>query len=286
MEQFLDRRRIRKAFDKAADSYDRAAVLQKEVCTRLLEKFDVVRLSPEWILDAGSGTGEAVKPLQKRFKKADVVLLDLSERMLEKAARQGVLFSRLFRKPFAVCGDIELLPFADQSFDLVFSNLAMQWCNDVVAVLAEFRRVLKPGGLLVFTTFGPDTLKELRASWQKIDEAVHVNTFFDMHDIGDALLQSGYAEPVMEAEFITVNYQDVGSLMQDLRDIGANVTANGHRQGLLTQNMLARLGQAYDAFREDGVLPATYEIIYGHAWMPETKMSGPGQQDVQVTFRR
>jgi len=233
MEQFLDKQRIRKAFDKAAGSYDKAAVLQKEVCNRLLEKLEVVKLSPHYILDAGSGTGEAVKPLQKRFKKADVVLLDVSERMLEKAAKQG----GLFRKPLAVCGDIESLPFADNSFELVFSNLAMQWCNDVSAVLTEFKRVLKPGGLLVFTTFGPDTLKELRASWQKVDEAVHVNAFLDMHDIGDALLQNGYAEPVMEAEFITVNYREVGSLMQDLRDIGANVTANGHRQGLLTRNM-------------------------------------------------
>ncbi len=277
MEQFLDKQRIRKAFDKAAGSYDKAAVLQKEICSRLVEKLEVVNLSPHYILDAGSGTGEAVKPLQKRFKKADVVLLDVSERMLEKAAKQGALF----RKPLAVCGDIESLPFADNSFELVFSNLAMQWCNDVSAVLAEFKRVLKPGGLLVFTTFGPDTLKELRASWQKVDEAVHVNAFLDMHDIGDALLQNGYAEPVMEAELITVNYSEVGNLMQDLRDIGANVTANGHRRGLLTRNMLAQLERAYDVFREEGVLPATYEVIYGHAWLPETVVSGTS---VQVNF--
>jgi malonyl-CoA O-methyltransferase len=277
MEQFLDRSRIRKAFDKAADSYDEAAVLQKEVCRRLIEKLDVVTLTPKWILDAGSGTGEAVKPLQKRFKKAEVVLLDISERMLEKAVKQGALF----RKPHAVCGDIESLPFADQSFELVFSNLAMQWCNDVGVVLAEFKRVLKPGGLLVFTTFGPDTLKELRASWKKVDDAVHVNAFLDMHDIGDGLLQSSYAEPVMEAELITVNYKEVGSLMQDLRDIGANVTANGHRQGLLTRNMLARLEDAYETFRKEGVLPATYEIVYGHAWMPEAEAG-----TVQVSFKR
>lgn len=286
MEQFLDRQRIRKAFDKAADSYDGAAVLQKEVCSRLIEKLDIVTLQPQWILDAGSGTGEAVKPLQKRFKKAELVLLDLSERMLEKAVKQGTLFNRLFRAPVTVCGDIESLPFTDQSFDLVFSNLAMQWCNDTTAVLTEFRRVLKPGGLLVFTTFGPDTLKELRASWQTVDDAVHVNAFLDMHDIGDALLQSGYAEPVMEAELITVSYQDVNTLMQDLRDIGANVTANGHRQGLLTRNMLKQLGQAYEAYRVNGVLPATYEIIYGHAWMPEKVESVAGTQDVQVTFKR
>jgi len=277
MSQFLDRERIRRAFDKAADSYDDAAVLQKEVCSRLIEKLDVVKMQPELILDAGTGTGEAVKSLQKRFKKSELVLLDISERMLEKAVKQG----GFFRKPKAVCGDIENLPFADKSFDLVFSNLAMQWCDDVGAVLGEFRRVLKPGGLLVFTTFGPDTLKELRSSWQKVDDAVHVNAFIDMHDIGDALLQNRYAEPVMEAEFITVNYKKVGTLMQDLRDIGANVTANGHRRGLLTQNMLKQLENAYEAFRVDGDLPATYEIIYGHAWIPENDIAG---QSIEVDF--
>lgn len=281
MSQVFDQQRIRKAFDKAADSYDEAAVLQKEVCKRLLEKLDVVCLSPEWILDAGTGTGEAVKPLQKKFKKAELVLLDLSESMLHKAVKQG----QLFKKPHAVCGNIESLPFVDQSFDLLFSNLAMQWCNDFGAALAEFKRVLKPGALLQFSTFGPDTLKELRASWEKVDEAVHVNNFIDMHDIGDALLQAGFAEPVMESEIITVNYKEVDTLMQDLRDIGANVTANGHRQGLLTRNMLSQLREAYEFYRQDEVLPATYEIVYGHAWV--SGLDDPVRDGgVEVAFTR
>ena len=280
MTQIFDQQRVRQAFDKAADSYDEAAVLQKEVCQRLLEKLDVVQLSPEWILDAGTGTGEAVKPLQKRYKKSEVVLLDLSEAMLQKSVKQGVMF----RKPHQVCGNIESLPFANQSFDLLFSNLAMQWCNDLGATLTEFKRVLKPGALLQFATFGPDTLKELRASWEKVDEAVHVNSFIDMHDIGDALLQVGFAEPVMESEIITVNYKEVDTLMQDLRDIGANVTANGHRQGLLTRNMLKQLREAYEVYRQDDVLPASYEIVYGHAWVAEkNKDSAP--MDIPVDFK-
>ncbi len=279
MTQVFDQQRVRQAFDKAVGSYDEAAVLQKEVCQRLLEKLDVVRLSPEWILDAGTGTGEAVKPLQKKYKKAEVVLFDLSEAMLQKAVKQGALF----RKPHRVCGNIESLPFADQSFDLLFSNLAMQWCNDLGAAIIEFKRVLKPGALLQFATFGPDTLKELRASWQKVDAAVHVNSFIDMHDIGDALLQAGFAEPVMESEIITVNYQEVDTLMQDLRDIGANVTANGHRQGLLTRNMLKQLREAYEAYRQGDVLPATYEVVYGHAWVSESG-SATGHKDIEVAF--
>lgn len=279
MTRTFDPQRIRNAFDRAAESYDQAAVLQKEVCKRLLEKLEVVRLSPQWILDAGSGTGEAVRPLQKKYKKAEVVVLDLSERMLKKAAGQGALF----RKPHQVCANIESLPFADNSFDLLFSSLAMQWCNDLGATLVEFKRVLKPGALLQFATFGPDTLKELRASWQQVDGAVHVNSFIDMHDIGDGLLQAGFAEPVMESEIITVNYQEVDTLMQDLRDIGANVTARGHRQGLLTRNMLKQLREAYEVYRQQEVLPASYEIVYGHAWVAPAD-NRTAEKNIEVMF--
>lgn len=283
MKQFPDRQRIRRAFDAAVNTYDDAAVLQKEVCSRLLEKLDVIRVEPQWILDAGCGTGEAVRPLQKRYKKSELVLLDLSERMLDKAtSRAG-----FFRKPYSVCGDIEALPFAAESFDLVFSSLALQWCNDIGAALGEFKRVLKPGGLLIFTTFGPDTLKELRASWQQVDEAVHVNDFLDMHDIGDGMLQGGFTAPVMESEMITVNYKKVETLMHDLKAIGANVTAEGHRRGLLTRRMLSTLSSAYEQYRQDGQLPATYEIIYGHAWKPEASNSVVGnEQGVKVAITR
>ena len=262
--QFFDKRRVRSAFDKAADSYDAAAVLQKEVCNRLLDRLDYVKLSPTRILDAGAGTGEAIIPLHKRYENSAIVTLDISEKMLLKTAGNVPPSVRSTQ----VCGDIESLPFSDQCFDLVFSNLTLQWCNDVQAALAEFNRVLKPDGLLMFTIFGPDTLKELRASWMQVDQSVHVNAFYDMHDLGDSLQYCKFAGPVMEAEHITVTYKDVDTLMDDLRSIGANVTASGHRQGLLTRNMVSKLRTAYDRFRKQGVLPATYEVIYGHAWRP------------------
>ena len=275
MQQILNRKRVRKAFDRAAESYDEAAVLQKEVCSRLLERLDIVKISPDWILDAGSGTGEAIKPLQKKYKKSEIALLDLSERMLLKAEKN----TALFKKAYAVCGDLEANPFVDEQFGLVFSSLALQWCNDISVTLADFKRILKPGGLLMFATFGPDTLKELRSSWKTVDQAAHVNAFLDMHDIGDVLMQLGFAEPVMEAEVITVNYETVDLLMQDLRNIGANVTASGQNNGMLTPNKLNALRQAYEAFRADGVLPASYEIVYGHAWVAEES-----QSEVNVVF--
>jgi malonyl-CoA O-methyltransferase len=206
------------------------------------------------------------------------VVLDISENMLAKAVAHG----GLLRRPHALCADLEHLPLADASIDLVFSSLTLQWCNDLEATFSGVRRVLKPGGLFMFASFGPDTLKELRECWSRVDNAVHVNSFDDMHDVGDALLRTGFADPVMESEIITVNYATVDRLMDDLRGIGANVTADGGRRGMTTQAMLSRLRDAYEAFRRDDVLPASYEIIYGHAW--NIAADSAPQQSVNVDF--
>ena len=277
--QYISKRKIRRAFDRAARSYDDAAVLQKEVCSRLLEKLDYIRLSPGLILDAGVGTGEAIAPLMKSYKKSRVVALDLSERMLARAAGQG----SLLRRPDLVCADLEQLPFQDACFDLVFSSLTLQWCNDLTATFAGLLRVLRPGGLLLFSTFGPDTLKELRACWRRVDDAVHVNQFMDMHDVGDGLMQAGFADPVMEAEVITVNYPSVDQLMADLRAIGANVPAEGGRSGLTAAAALSTLRNAYEEYRVEGVLPASYEVLYGHAWKLDAPAKRAGSMPVDVT---
>lgn len=288
IKQVFNQARVRRSFDRAADSYQDAAVLQNEVCQRLLEKLEIVRINPEFILDAGAGTGMAIPGLFQRYKKATVVALDLSEKMLQKTAGQG----SFFRMPHLVCADIEQLPFADSTFDLVFCSLTMQWCNNLDAVFTEAKRVLKPGGLYVFTTFGPDTLKELRYSWRQVDDVRHVNQFIDMHDIGDGLLRDGFAEPVMEAEIITVTYQSVDEIMHDLKAIGANVTAESAQtskmpRGLAGKSVLNTVRQAYEQFRHDGLLPASYEIIYGHAWKAESeKSNNKTSRQYQVKFER
>ncbi len=267
--QKFDKARVRRAFDRAADSYEQFAVLQNEVCKRLLEKLEIVKINPRYILDAGAGTGSAIPTLFKRYKKAQLVALDLSENMLNKSRQHG----NFLRSHHLVCADIEKLPFADNVFDLVFSSLSLQWCNDLNSALLEAKRVLKPGGLYVFSTFGPDTLKELRSSWAAVDNVNHVNQFIDMHDIGDALLFDGFAEPVMEAEVLTVTYNSVNEIMLDLKAIGANVTASNvtarrSRTGLGGKAALQNLRQSYERFRQNNLLPASYEIIYGHAWKP------------------
>ncbi len=279
--QTFNQAHVRRAFDRAADSYEKFAVLQNEVCKRLLEKLEIVKIKPELILDAGAGTGAAIPALFNRYKKAQLVALDLSENMLSKSSRHG----SFFRSPHLVCADIEHLPFADNVFDLVLSSLSLQWCNDLNAALLEAKRVLKPGGLFVFTTFGPDTLKELRHSWSEVDESNHVNQFIDMHDIGDALLHDGFAEPVMEAEMLTVTYNSVDEVMRDLKAIGANVTAGTSQKGLGGKSILQTVRQSYEQFRQDDLLPATYEIIYGHAWKAElvnSKNQSTKQQYVEI----
>jgi malonyl-CoA O-methyltransferase len=275
----LDKRQARRAFERAAATYDEAAALQREVGERMLERLDLVRLRPARVLDLGAGTGECSMALRKRYRKASVVSLDIALNMLRQTQNRG----GWLRKPACVCGDGECLPFADDSFELVFSNLMLQWCMDLEPVFTELRRVLAPGGLLMFTTFGPDTLRELRASWEVVDGYTHVNAFIDMHDIGDALIRTHWAEPVMDSEHITVTYPGVRPLMRDLKNLGAHNVTAGRPHGLTGRHRLQQVERAYEAFRADGVLPASYEVVYGHAWSPAVR---PAMQAVEVPVMR
>ena len=262
---WLDKSLARRAFGRAAGTYDAAAALQNEVGSRLVERLDYIRMQPRQILDLGAGTGVFSAVLGKRYRKAGVIALDIAPAMLQQArARCG-----WWRRPRCVCADAEALPFADASFDFIFSNLMLQWCTDLPATLRELHRVLAPGGLLMFTTLGPDTLHELRASWSAVDGYTHVNPFIDMHDVGDALLQARWAEPVMDAERITVTYRELATLMLDLKLIGAHNVTRGRARGLTGKRRFQAFTTAYEQFRSGGVLPSTYEVIYGHAWSPQ-----------------
>jgi malonyl-CoA O-methyltransferase len=260
----IDLARVRRSFDRSARAYDAAAVLQRRVRDELLERLDVVRLEPAVVLDLGAGTGHASLALKRRYRSSQVIALDLADGMLREAGRRQTLLRR-FRR---VCGQAAALPLRDASVDLVFSNLMLQWCQDPDAVFGEVRRVLKPGGLFTFTTFGPDTLVELRRAWAAADSRTHVNRFIDMHDLGDALVRSGLAEPVMDVERFTLTYAEVRDLMRDLKDIGAHNANAGRPRGLTGKGTLARMTAAYEAFRKDGRLPATHEVVYGQAWCP------------------
>jgi malonyl-CoA O-methyltransferase len=279
----IDRQAMRAAFEKAASSYDTAAVLQQEVANRLVDRMDVMSMKPVSILDAGSGTGFVSQLLAERFPKAKITALDLAFNML-KQAKNKRSFKQRWNKQFNyVNAEVENLPFADASVELVISGLTLQWCQDLPKVFKEFKRVLAPGGLLLFSSFGPDTLKELRQSWAEVDDIPHVNAFADMHDVGDALLQSGFADPVMDMEMLTVTYNDVKTVMKDLKQIGAHNVMQGRAHNITGKNKLQQMIQAYEQFRSDGLVPVTHEIVYGHAWVPEIKNT---ESAVVVPFQK
>ncbi|WP_020183918.1 MULTISPECIES: malonyl-ACP O-methyltransferase BioC [unclassified Methylotenera] len=268
---WIDKARVRASFERAAHTYDAAAVLQKNVREEMLDRLDLVNIKPQAILDAGCGTGHGSFALHKRFPDAHMVSLDLAMGMLQQTyAQQPTLtrwMSQLTGKKNLVCADIEALPLASASVDIVWSNLALQWCNDLDQAFTEIKRVLKPNGLLMFSTFGPDTLRELRIASAENDTTTHVSRFIDMHDIGDAMTRAGFNAPVLDVEHFTLTYDDVKSVMRDLKSIGAHNATAGRVRGLVGKGFFQQLATRYEQFRlQDGKLPATFEVVYGHAW--------------------
>jgi len=263
----IDKRQARRAFERSATSYDEVAVLQRDTARRMLERLSYIRHQPSVVLDVGAGTGEATAALAKQYRKARILALDFALPMLQQTRKRG----SLFRRPRCLCADAEQLPLADQSVDLLFSNAALQWCNNLEQTFNEFLRVLRPNGLLMFSTFGPDTLKELRQSWAEVDGYPHVSPFPDMHDIGDVMLRAGFSDPVVDVDRMQLTYEDVPGLMRDLKALGAHNVTRGRQQGLTGKGRLQAMFSAYEVFRNNGRLPASYEVVYGLAWAPRQR---------------
>jgi malonyl-CoA O-methyltransferase len=237
----------------------------------LLARLDELRIEPQAVLDLGAGTGHATRALKRRFPQALTVAVDIAPGMLARARSQ----SRWLRRFERVRADAYSLPFRDQAFQLVFSSLMLQWCDDLDAVFAEIHRVLAPGGLLLFSTFGPGTLGELREAWAASDAQLavadqragnHVNHFFDPHALGSALMHAGFAEPVLDVDRIVSGYPDTLTLMRELKAIGAHNVTRGRTRGLTGRRRLAAMTRAYEELRRNGQLPATYEVIHGVCW--------------------
>lgn len=262
----IDKKRARQSFDRAVATYDEHAALQRLVVDNMIESLDIIRIDPKIILDIGAGTGYCARALDRLYPRARTVLVDLSPSMLIYASSKDTRWRSHQRY---VCADAEALPIAPGSVDFVFSSLTFQWCNDLDGVFAECRRVLKPEGLLLFSSLGPDTLRELRVAWSAVDSSPRINQFIDMHDVGDAMIRAGFASPVLECEMTTVNYDDVFGVMRDLRGIGAVNSLRGRRRGLSTRSEIKRMSEHYEQYRCEGKLPATYEVVYGHAWCPD-----------------
>lgn len=259
----FDSRQIRRAFGRAAKTYTRHAALQRKIEAQLLERLEYYSGKPTRVLDVGCGPGHGSTGLRKHFKGAHVIALDIALPMLRQV-RCG------WRRPLSrVCADARALPLPDTSVDVLFSNLCIQWIEDLPELFAEFRRVLRPGGYLALSTFGTDTLHELRSAWAAADATPHVNAFADIAHIGDALLAAGFRDPVLDCERYTLNYKVAADLMRELKSIGATNAAAQRARGLTGKAHFKRALDAYEAFRSDAGLPATYEVICAHAFGPD-----------------
>lgn len=282
----LDVRQVRRAFDRAARAGDDDAVLQTEVERRMLDRLDYVRLRPARVLDAGCGPGRGLGLLRRRYPEAELIGVDFAPAAIRKAKGLESPVERVRRlmggpRRSRVCADFLRLPLHSACVDMVWSNLALAWAEDPLAALREFHRVLAADGLLMISSYGPDTLRELKAAFSEASPTRHVHTFADMHDIGDMLLACGFAEPVMDTERITLTYPDVAALARDLKASGETCAALDRSAGLLGRTAWQRMLEAYERERIEGRLPATIEVIYGHAWKGEPRNAADGRRIVK-----
>jgi malonyl-CoA O-methyltransferase len=283
----LDPVQVRRAFERAAAAGGDSAVLQREVERRMFERLDYIRCRPHRVLDSGCGVGRGLKLLRRRYPEADLFGVDFARGVLREAKRNESLFERALRlvsgsRRFHVCADFVRLPIRTASLDMVWSNLALAWAGDPLAALREVSRVLIPGGLLMFSSYGPDTLKELKAAFGAGSAARHVHSFIDMHDIGDMLVASGFAAPVMDMEVITLTYSEVASLLADIKASGATCAARDRQRGLMGRRAWERMLASYERERREGRLPATIEVVYGHAWKGEQRTTVDGRHIIKV----
>lgn len=270
---------IQAEFDARAGAYDRHAALEQEVCRRLVERSAFHQRVPERILDLGCGTGSGAAGLKERFRAALVAGLDIAPEMLRVTRRR----SRLLKPLRPVCADIGRLPIATQSVDLVFSSMAAFWTADPAGFHAEVRRVLRPGGMYLFSTPGRGTLGQLRDAWAAVDPAVEVPDFPDILEIGDALAAAGFAEPTLDTDRITLEYPDVRSLCEELGATGSSLLVLGWSRW---RDRLADLERAWPSRTAGGKVPLSYEIVYGAAFgppgPPPRRRTGPDELAIPV----
>jgi malonyl-CoA O-methyltransferase len=259
----VDARAARRRFERAAGTYAAASRLEQEIGDRMLERLDYMRLAPRRILDAGSGPGREAAMLERRFRDALLVRADFALPMLREGRRW------LFERKRPVCADAGRLPFAAGAFDFVWCNMALHWAQDPLAWLREFARVTAPEGLVLFSTLGPDTLKELRAA----AGPRRVHEFVDMHDLGDMLVESGFSAPVMDMERVTMAYGGPRTLLDDLKESG-QTNARSDRPRGLPSRVLGTLGTRVEN-------AAHFEVVYGHAWRGTPRKLADGRDIVQ-----
>ncbi len=281
---FVDRQQVGRRFSKVAKSYSEADFFAREVDRRMLERLDYVKIEPQRILDLGCSRGASFADLTARYPAAQLIGLDASPAMLDTGREPRPGWQRWLglgkqSGPLRLAADAAKLPLKSRSTALVWSNLLLHWLDDPLPALAEAHRVLEVGGLLMFSTLGPDSLKELRTAFA--DGYAHTQRFIDMHDLGDMLVGCGFADPVMDMEVITLTYDDLDAMFAELRAAGSSCAMKARRHGLTGRGSLLAARAAYEAMRRAGKLPATFEVVYGHAWKVEAKQSADGRAIVR-----
>lgn len=266
------------AADRAAKTYTSAAVLQHEIADRLVGRLDFMKIIPNVVLDCGARDGYATKKIKKHYPTAIVIATDFSERFLQLLKNRF----QLRHKIKTICGHCQLLPFEDSSIDIIFSNLWLHWEKEIHLCFREFFRVLKPNGLFLFSILGPDTLKELRQSFSLVGSCNHVHEFVDMHDIGDLLLRNGFSDPVMDMEYLTINYSSIHSLFSDLKKTGSSNARMDRQRGLLGKIRWLQMITNYEQLCKNEVYPATFEIIYGQAWTHQSKLGRQNKNEISI----
>ena len=252
---------VSQSFSQAAKGYDNEAFLQRKVADRLLQKLEGLNFSPTKILDAGCGTGYCTNKLASQFQNAEILGVDIALGMVEEAKRKFRNNNINFQ-----CADINEMPFESDSFDLVFSSLAVQWIKDPEQAFSEINRIMKPGGVLLFSSMGKDTLIELKESWKKVDQAVHVNNFFEINQVACQVSQSRFSDVAVDKDKIIMKYEKMTDIMKNLKAIGAGNLNEDRNKGLQGKSKFIRLMNEYDRYRDkDGTLPATYDVIYCQA---------------------
>ena len=265
----LHHHRVARAFARAAPGYDEVSRVFDEVGRRLLAHLDPIACGPARVLDVGCGTGTGAAQLASRYPRSRVYAVDCAWPMLRVAKTRA---PKLFSRQHQVCAWAERLPMGTHCVDLVHANLLLPWCLVLERALREFARVLAPGGLLLLSSLGPDTLIELRRAWAQRDEPAAVPGLLDMHDLGDALVGTGFGGTVMETERLTVQYRSMARLLDDLERSGAWAARTTRGAARRSRESFAELRRRYRALRSAGPVDVTIEIVYAHAWAPPSPL--------------
>lgn len=273
MTDYFNPEAVIQQFDAAASTYDGVALMQQQSAERLIERLHYIQCQRETVLDLGAGTGQCCQLLRGQYPDMTLLALDRAPNMLAALQQKQLSVTTL-------CADATAIPLPDNSVDCVVSNMMLHWSLDIPLIFAEVNRVLREGGVFLFTTLGPDTLHELRRSWASVDDYNHVHHFYDMHDIGDALLQAGFQDPVMDVDWLTLRYRSLSTLFDDMKALGARNVAEPRKPGLTTKRQWQAMLDHYEQFKQDETYPASYEVVYGHAW--GKRVANPGEVLVSI----